>query len=257
MFASALLAFSVLLAEDRGLKPVYDFVVDVDGVVDKGWRVLAGQQKNRLLLMSPPGDQALMVSFPEKSVRPADTKLLLKHDGVVDVLAGGLSATRILPLTIAGPTASFTVDGRTFTLKSRPPLLGPHSVDDLVNDRPDFGEGIKTYKPDAAAVAFLKGYEKATEVEIFFGSWCPVCEVLVPKLIKSFQVAGNSRLQMNLFGVAHDFAQNGDLVKAKGIRGLPTFIIRQDGVEIGRIVGAPKDGAPVEGALVDLLKAKS
>src|SRR5262245_58361404 len=84
---AAVLASGRALAEDRNLKPVYDFVVEIDGVVDKGWQVLAGQQKTRLLLISPPGDQACMVSIADKSVRPADTSLLMKKDGAVDVLA--------------------------------------------------------------------------------------------------------------------------------------------------------------------------
>jgi len=256
MVLLALCAFCGALAEDRGLVPAYSFVVGVDGVVDPGWQVFSGPQKNRLLLISPAGDQAFLVALAEKSVRPADTKLLLRKSGSVDVLAGSLSATRILPLTISGSSASFTPDGRTLTLMPRPPLIGPHSVEDLIKDRPDFGEGIKTYNPDGASVAFFKSYDRPTEIEIFFGSWCPVCETLVPRLLKSLDVAGNMQLKVSLIGLAHDFAQNPELARAKGIRGLPTFIIRQEGVEIGRIVGAPKDGAPIEGAVVALLKAK-
>jgi thiol-disulfide isomerase/thioredoxin len=253
-----LAGLSAARAEDRGLRPSYDFVIDINGVVDKGWKIMSPpQNKTRILLVSPLGDQAMLVSISDKSVRPVD-RLMVKNnaDGTTDVLAGGVSATRIIPLVASGAGASFVSDGRTFTLKVRPPLLGLHTVDDLVSDRPNFGEGIKSYQPEATAVSYLKSYDKPTEIEIFFGSWCPVCEAWVPKLVKSLQQAGNSKIQLNLIGLARDFSTDQNLAKAKGVRGLPTFIVRQNGIEVGRIVGAPESGT-IEAALAGMLKNRS
>ena len=253
-----LAAFSAARAEDRGLKPNYDFVVDINGVTDKGWKMMSPpQNKTRILLVSPLGDQALLVSIADKSVRPVD-RLMVKNnpDGTTDLLAGGVSATRIIPLVANGSGATFVSDGRTFMLKPRPPLLGPHTVEDLVSDRPNFGEGIKTYQPEAAAVSFLKSYDKPTEIEVFFGSWCPVCENWVPKFLKSVQQAGNSKIQVSLIGVSRDFSTDQNLAKAKGVRGLPTFIVRQNGIEVGRLVGAPESGT-IEAALTGMLKNRS
>ena len=251
------LAVSAARADDRNLKPSYDFVLEIDGVVDKGWKIYTGVQKTRMLLMSPPGDQALMVLVSDRSVRPADIKMIRKHENMVDCLAGCLSATRIIPVTLNGPTISFTHNGRAMTLMPRPALIGAHTVADLLSDRPNIGEAMETYQPDAASIAFLKSYAKPTEVEIYFGTWCPVCEAWLPRLLKSMQAADNSKISMNLHGLPRDFSSEQELAKQKGIRGLPTFIIRQGGVEIGRIVGAPKDGATIEGSVVDVLKAKS
>jgi len=257
--AGALLVSLVAaLAEDRGMKPSYDFVVDIDGVVDKAWKMMSPPNlKTRILLISPLGDQALLVSISDKSVRPVDRMMIKNNpDGSADILAGGVSATRIIPLVTSGAGASFAVDGRTFTFKPRPPLLGPHTVQDLVTDRPPFGDGIKSYQPEAAAVSYLKTYDKPTEVEVFFGSWCPVCEAWVPKFLKAVQQAGNSKIQVSLIGVSRDFNTDQNLAKAKGIRGLPTFIIRQNGIEVGRLVGAPESGT-LEAALAGVLKNRS
>ena len=242
-------------AEERNLKLIYDFVVDANGVTDRGWRIFARpEQRNKLLLISPPGDEYLLVSVSDKSVRPVDRSLTkMNPNGTLDVLAGAVSGTRIIPLDRSGAFTSFSLDGRTITFKPRPPLLGPHTVNDLVSDRPPFGEGIQKYEPEAAAVSFLRSYGKPTEIEVFFGSWCPVCEAWVPKFLKSVQQAGNSNIQYQLIGLARDYQEAS---RAKGIRGLPTFIIRQGGIEVGRIVGAPDKGT-VEGALADVLKAKS
>jgi thiol-disulfide isomerase/thioredoxin len=251
------LVLSAARAEDRNLKPSYDWVIEIDGVVDKGWKIYTGAQKTRMLLMSPPGDQALMVLVSERSVRPADTKLIRRHENMVDCLAGCLSATRILPLTLNGSAASFSHNGRAVTVKPRPALVGALSVADLLSDRPNISEAMDAYQPEGASVSFLRDYAKPTEVEIFFGTWCPVCEAWLPKLLKSMQAADNSKISMNLHGLPKDFSSEQELAKQKGIRGLPTFIIRQGGVEIGRIVGAPKDGATIEGSVVDVLRAKS
>ena|GEM_PF-542793 len=251
-------ALTAARAEDRGLKPSYDFVIDINGVVDKGWKMFSPPtNKTRILLVSPLGDQVMLVSISDKSVRPVD-RLMVKTngDGTTDILAGGISATRIIPLVANGAGAAFVADGRTFTLKARPPLLGPHSVEELVTDRPNFGEGIKSYQPEASAVSFLKSYDKPTEIEVFFGSWCPVCEAWVPKFVKSLQQAGNSKIQLNLIGVSRDFSTDQNLAKAKGVRGLPTFIIRQNGIEVGRLVGAPESGT-IEAALAGVLKNRS
>jgi thiol-disulfide isomerase/thioredoxin len=253
-----LAALSAARAEDRGLKPSYDFVVDINGVTDKGWKMMSPpQNKTRILLVSPLADQALLVSIADKSVRPVD-RLMIKNnpDGTADILAGGVSSTRIIPLIANGSGATFVSDGRSFMLKPRPPLLGPHSVEDLVTDRPNFGEGIKSYQPESSAVSYLKSYEKPTEIEVFFGSWCPVCENWVPKLLKSLQQAGNSKIQVNLIGVSRDFSTDQNLAKAKGVRGLPTFIVRQNGIEVGRLVGAPESGT-LEAALAGMLRNRS
>src|SRR5262249_59283312 len=166
--AALLAACAAARAEDRGLKPNYDFVVDINGVTDKGWKMMSPpQNKTRILLVSPLGDQALLVSIADKSVRPVD-RLMVKSNpnGTTDILAGGVSATRIIPLVANGSGATFVSDARTFMLKPRPPLLGPHSVEDLVSDRPNFGEGIKSYQPEAAAVSLLKSYDKPTQIHV-------------------------------------------------------------------------------------------
>ena len=258
LFLSALVAVPAR-AEDRGLKPNYDWVVEMRGVVDKGWRILSPeQQRTRLLLITPDSSTAVMVSVADRSVRPVDQALVIKQpDGTVDVLAGAIMPGVVVQLKIEGSSVSFPFKGDLVTLRPRPPLLGLHTVDELVADRPPFGDGIKTYKPEDPIVAFLKSYKKPTEIEIFFGSWCPVCEHWVPRLLKSMQVAGNSKIQVKLIGVPHNFDKDQDLARQKGIRGLPTFIIRQDGVEVGRIVGAPQEGKSIEGAVADVLKAKA
>lgn len=245
-------------AEERNLRPVYDFVVETEGVADKGWRILASpNQRARLLLVSPSGDQYWLVSVSDKSARPVDRTLTKTNpDGSMDVLAGGVSGTRIIPLVMKGAIPSFTLDDRTISLKPRPPLIGEHTVNDLVNDRPPFGEGIKKYQPEETAVSYLKSYDKPTEIEVFFGSWCSVCEAWVPKFLKSLEIAGNSRIKYKLIGLSRDFQNDKDLGRQKGVRGLPTFIIRQNGIEVGRIVGAPPKGT-VEEAVAEVLRTRS
>lgn len=244
-------------AEDRNLKPNYDYVVEVNGALEKGWQVMSPEQRNRIFLIAATGSNALLVSIAEKAVRPVDRSMILKHpDGTLDVLAGAVSATLPLPLTVKGATATFDFQGTTIELKPRPPLLGPHTVEELVLDRPAFGEGIKNYQPESSAVSFLKEYSKPTEIEVYFGSWCSVCEAWVPKFLKSVQMCGNSRIQVHLFGVSRDFSNDQTIARQKGVRGLPTFIIRQEGIEVGRIVGAPPAGT-LEAAIAEVLRAKS
>src|SRR5262245_42558460 len=259
-FAAGALFVSLVaaLAEDRGMKPSYDFVVDIDGVVDKAWKMMSPPNlKTRMLLVSPLGDQALLVSISDKSVRPVDRMMIKNNpDGSADILAGGVPATRIIPLVASGAGASFAVDARTFTLNPRPPLLGPHTVQDLVTDRPSLGDGLNRYRPEAAAVSYRQSSDTPTEVEGFFGSWRPVCEACVPKFLKAVQEAGSTKIQVSLIGVSRDFNTDQNLAKAKGSRGLPTFIIRQNGIEVGRLVGAPESGT-LEAALAGVLKNRS
>lgn len=256
--ASLVLGQGASRAEDRNLKPNYDYVVEVDGRIDKGWQVLSPHQmRSRLLLISPNGGPNLLVYVSEKAVRPVDHQLIMKRpDGSLDILAGAVSRSLVLPLAASGSTASFTLEGRTIALKPRPPLIGPHTVEDLVSDRPNFGVEMNTYEPDKEIVSFLKGYPKPTEIEVFFGSWCSVCEAWVPKFLKSLEASGNAKIQVHLIGVSREFQEDQEIAKKKGIRGIPTFIIRQEGVEVGRIVGAPEKGT-VEGAVAEVLRARS
>jgi thiol-disulfide isomerase/thioredoxin len=96
------------------------------------------------------------------------------------------------------------------------------------------------YSPKAEAVKQLHVIEKKFDIVLFHGAWCPDCRNDVPKFMKILAVAGNSNLNL----IEHKVDRNKRDVLGKfeefQIRKVPTYVVLHNGVEIGRVVKAPK-----------------
>ena len=135
-------------------------------------------------------------------------------------------------------------DGRTMTLKASPPLLGDLSLDALIAAMPEYRRDATRYTPDPAALEKLRRLRQPTEVLVVFGSWCPHCAQVVPRLIRVLQDAQGAPITVTFHGIPHDGKD--PLVEDLRITGLPTAIIRRDNKELGRMKGGDWD-APERG----------
>jgi thiol-disulfide isomerase/thioredoxin len=74
----------------------------------------------------------------------------------------------------------------------------------------------------------------------FFGTWCSTCREELPALFATLDAAANPVLTVRLIAVAEDLSEPSDLLAAYGVGDIPTLIGSDNGIEIGRIVDAPR-----------------
>jgi thiol-disulfide isomerase/thioredoxin len=147
-------------------------------------------------------------------------------------------------------------DGATdsYRVQPEPPLVGDISYDKLRAAKPDYVFAAKSYTPDAKAMAALSKVGADTQIELFFGSWCSHCQHWVPRLMRVIDDAKNSHIQVNVHAMSEDQSQPEDSIRQYDVSKTPTFVIVQNGKELGRIEEEPL--ISVEADLVRILNAK-
>ena len=115
---------------------------------------------------------------------------------------------------------------------------------------PDFEDREREYKPDPDTVQAIAACGKEIELEIYFGSWCPHCQQVLPRLFKCLRLADNPKLQVRMIGLPRGFGSEPE-VRARKVTGVPTVIVMDEGVELGRFSGT--GDTPIEKSLADLL----
>jgi thiol-disulfide isomerase/thioredoxin len=108
------------------------------------------------------------------------------------------------------------------------------------------------YHPDEATINQLAQIPTASlEIEVYLGTWCEDSKTHVPAFI---QVANKIELNFVLIGVNREKECPFDKKECKNwdITNVPTFIVKRDGKEIGRIIETPSKS--IEKDLLEILK---
>ena len=229
--------------------PTSTFKVEVDGaeirtaetyVSDSGLLILGCSLRFPVLVVS--SDQSVRYIPQENVVRDPQGNVSMKGTPTDPICNYQTSSGQII----------FSAEGRKVRLSPKPPLVGETTLDKIYAHSPDFELRVKGYQPNEAAVQFLSKYARKTDLQIYFGTWCSVCEAWVPRLVKSLDSAKNPALSAQFRALPKNFMSD-PAVKSKGISGVPTIILLQDGREVGRLEGRPESGT-IEEALARVLQ---
>jgi thiol-disulfide isomerase/thioredoxin len=136
--------------------------------------------------------------------------------------------------------------------KEVPALVGPATREQIEGAVPEWVQAEVDSHPDAKAVEVLAAVEPGAEVTIFLGTWCGDSRREVSRFWRSVDDAGGAtRFKVTYVAVDRQKKEPAGPVTENGIRFLPTFIVRRDGREVGRIVETAPHG--IEGDLTALL----
>lgn len=131
-------------------------------------------------------------------------------------------------------------------------LTGKIPAQTLVTDLDTFSEGYHSYQVDTATIAPLKQLSEPTEIIVIIGTWCPDCHRETPRFIRIMEQVANPHIKVTYIGVDRA-KQDPDGVAAQyEFTRIPTFIVLQQGKEIGRIVEHPTTS--LEQDLVNILQ---
>ncbi len=209
-----------------------------------------------LLLIAPPWPEALVLTLSTGDVHTFPAASVLGEDGRprrIDPAAGAWVASFT---THGDGRITFGTTDLDYTIEPAAPLVGEVSVQVLFNRQPVYARGAAAYRPDPAMVARLAGIAADVEIVAFFGTWCQVCKKHLPALISTIDHANNPHLQLRPIAVSEDGAEPADWIDACGAGyATPTFVVRIDGEEIGRIEEEPRGS--IEANLVQILAGAS
>lgn len=236
----------------RDFERTGDYVLIVEGKQVPA-EIYFSQRAAAILIISSSFPSPVMLSSGSGSVTTVNLmKVAKKPDGSIDLLADAQLAPQGL-IEIADEENHFKVDGRSATLATALPLLGLRRAEEVTAHNPEYVPRAAAFAPNPQAVARLKREARPVTVRVFYGSWCPHCRELVPRVVKLEQVLKGGKIRFEYFGLPRNFGT--DLpAKQNNIRGVPTAIVYVNGKEIGRITG--NAWTAMESSLVTLLSGK-
>ncbi|WP_169307052.1 thioredoxin family protein [Ferrimonas sediminicola] len=132
-------------------------------------------------------------------------------------------------------------------------LTGVLTSQQLIFEMIPMGREYLAYQVDQQAMAPLKAVSEPVEILAVLGTWEATSQKQVPRMMKILKLADNVNISAQYLGVdKKGSAGDPKLLEGVQVLALPTFIVRKQGREIGRIEGAPEQG--LEQALVELIK---
>lgn len=125
----------------------------------------------------------------------------------------------------------------------RTPILeGWISADSLFTAIPKWQSLYEDFEPDSLAVRALKAWNLDHEVLVFFGSWCGDSRREVPRFLKTVDVIQNPHVRYRLYALNRSKRDDAGLAERYDVSRVPTFIVLENGEELGRIVERPRYG---------------
>jgi thiol-disulfide isomerase/thioredoxin len=220
-----------------GFVPIGDYVLTVNGAPTDADLYRSDKAGSALLIVSDAFAGPLLVSPRQRTVQSMDrAKVALRDDGSADILSDASFASQG-SFRVEGDEVAFAVAGRQVRLEQKPDLVGWHEAAALLAHSPEYGYLKGQYTPSPPMVRALREVGQPIEVKIYFGSWCPYCKQMLPRLLKVAEQLDGSRIDFRFYGLPKGF---GDEPEAKrlGITGVPTAVVLRGGRELGRIEGA-------------------
>ena len=135
-------------------------------------------------------------------------------------------------------------------------IVGETTREQIEEAVPEWAQSEAEANPDASACQGLAMVEPGAEVTVFLGTWCSDSRREVPRLWKSLDLAGPAvPFEIHYIGVDRKKKEPAEAVGGNDIRYVPTFIVRREGREVGRVVEHSPNG--IESDLLALLSGKA
>jgi len=215
-----------------------DYLVVIDAAEDAEGQVFFSQSARAYLVITPTLSSPVLMWPRSGNLEKVNLMKVDKQpNGSINLLPGAGTGT-IGKFEATQATIRFEVDGHQLELKTRPSLLG---LQDLAGMRAYSAEYVRTaeaYSPSQPILDQLRRQGRDVRVQIFFGTWCPHCKRMVPRMMKVDESLGESKIKIEYYGLPQGAAFEKDPeIQGKNITGVPTGIVYVDGKEVGRIGG--------------------
>jgi thiol-disulfide isomerase/thioredoxin len=130
-------------------------------------------------------------------------------------------------------------------------LIGPLTREAILEALPEWAHEAAAYLPDPEIVARFHDFDRPIVIRVVIGTWCPDCRRHLTAFFRLIELADNPVISVEYFGVSRDKLQPEDIVRDNRIERVPTFIVLEEGREIGRITEHPR--TTIESDLADII----
>ena len=221
----------------RDFKINGDFVLELDGNVLKSSEVFFSERAVAYLVMAPELASPVMISPRARSVQSVHLMKVIKKQGggAVDILADA----ELVPLgsfTLQGTNVVFSIDGKGAKLMPKPWALGRHNAERLKKSNPEYAFQATQYTPGAQHLEALRNQSKEVKVMVYFGSWCPHCKRMVPRILRVAEELAGSKVDFEFYGLPSPLTDDPEAKRAD-VHGVPTMLVFVDGKEAKRFDG--------------------
>ncbi len=220
----------------QGFEPSGEFEVELAGEELEGLELFHSDRAGAYLIMAPALKSPLLVNTRSRSIEAVSLMKVSKNDdGTIDLLNGAVF-DNLGPFQTRHQSLVFNVKGQQMTLKVKPALLGNQKAQSLSEHNPGYLFKSAAYELDGTQMEALKAEKRDVSVKIFFGTWCPVCSRLVPKVMRLEEGLEGSKINFEYYGLPRVMTDD-PVTQEMGIKGVPTGIVYVGGKEIGRLTG--------------------
>lgn len=235
-----------------GFTPIGDYVIEIDGQDRPEAQILGARHARSLLVMGAGLPTPVLIDLATGSVSGVHLMKVAKRDGgSIDLLPNPV-ARPYGTYSIDGERILFEIEGRRVAVKPKPVLTGDRTPAELVAYDPTYATKRDIYSTSQPLVEQLRQQDETVRVRIYFGTWCPFCAEMVPRVLKLGEQLEGSNVRFEYYGLPRHVSEDAE-ARAMNIRGVPTGIVYSGGKEIGRISG--NSWRSPEQALVDILES--
>lgn len=235
----------------RGFELVDDYIFVIDGNDSPEARIYRSAQTSAILVLPEGVTETPVMIWPRQRVVESLNfmKVQKLEGGFVEVRTDPVVATHP-PFEVVGTNVVFNVGDKELRLKPKPPLVGLYDAQAMLEKSAVYARRAEAYDPAQEVLDKLGQVNSEVRVRVFFGTWCPACGQMVPRILNVAQRLGESGLAFEFYGLPRGFQGDTEAKKYK-IESVPTGVIFVNGKEVGRIQG--NDWRAPESALSKLL----
>lgn len=220
----------------QDFRPSGDFLFELGGSEVDGAEIYRSERSGAYLILAPALKSPLLINTRGGTVETVSLlKVARRDNGAIDLLADA-SFDSMGQFQVGAQELTFQVKGQAAKLKPKPPLLGFQTAASLVDYNPSYGFKSKSYAPDATSLRALAAQGKDVKVRVYFGTWCPVCSRLVPKVMRVAEELEGSKLSFEYYGLPRQMADD-PVTDEQKLNGVPTAVVFVGEKEVGRLGG--------------------
>jgi thiol-disulfide isomerase/thioredoxin len=219
-----------------GFSPIGDYLVEIDGVDEESAQIFGAQHARALVILSSDLPSPVLIELGNGNVSGLHLmKVAKRANGSLDLLPDPVAGSHGV-YNVSGDQIQFQVDGRQVVVKPKPVLVGNRRGEELVEYDASYGVKRDQYEVTPALVAQLRQQSDDVRVRIYFGTWCPFCTEMVPRVLRIADELDGSKVRFEYYGLPRRINEDAE-ARAMNISGVPTGIVYRDGREVGRISG--------------------
>ena len=228
-----------------GFEPNGEFAFELAGAPLKNVEIFHSERAGAFLIMAPELSSPLLINTRTGQVESVHLmKVAKRGNGTIDLLADA-TFNQAGSFRLEGAEVHFEVKGKPAKLLRKDDLVGLHGAEKLLGYKADYAFRAGQYSPKPSDLAALRAEDKEVRVLIYFGTWCPTCSRLVPRVLKVAEELEGSKIHFEYYGLPRQMNTDPRTERDK-VTGVPTGIVYVGNREVGRLsvkeLNAPEAG---------------